>query len=303
MAKTFLSNLQTFSPAQREELANMPGANNFNELTEPLLNPAARKLRMSQRDFYKTLDTERASTQVDQESDDRRLQGGVISGVEWRKRYQDRASNVSDMLSTLKKSPAYKDVPVSSDEQAQARARFNLPPYVMSPEDIALQQYYAIKPETDVVTGDVNWSKFFDDRQAVIDHNELLKPILDAKLSKNNTPQVVDFKTAADLLRPYFSIKDEILAKYPQTAALVKQAQLLQNQDPVQGQQFKDNNPELKTLGALVRKTQQEARLQFPQIDQALVKYYGAQPAQYQTWAKKYQAPPQRQIPEYQAAT
>ncbi len=294
--------IQGLSPQQREDLANLPGADNFNELTEPLLNPAARKLRQQQREFYKTLDSERESVQGEQEADDRRLQGGVISGVEWRKRYQDRAGRVSDLLSDLKKSPAYQNVPVSSDEQAQARARFNLPAYVMSPEDIGLQQYYAVKPETDVVTGDVNWSKFFDDRQAVLDSNPVVKPLLQSKLEKNNTPQVVDFKAASELLRPYFGIKDSVLAQYPQTAALVKQAQLIQNQDPVMGQQFKDNNPELKTLSAIVRQTQQQARLNFPQIDQALVKYYGAQPAQYQTWAKKYQAPQRQPIPQYQAA-
>jgi hypothetical protein len=295
--------IKGLSPSQREELANLPGAENFNELTEPLLNPAARKLRQQQREFYKTLDSERESVQGDQEADDRRLQGGIISGVEWRKRYQDRAGRVSDLLSDLKKAPAYKDVPVSADEQAQARARYNLPAYVMSPEDIGLQQYYAVKPETDVVTGEVNWSKFFDDRQSVIDSNPTLKPLLDQKLAKNNTAQVVDFKNSAEVLRPYFGIKDEILSKYPQAAALVRQAQLIQNQDPVLGQQFKDNNPELKTLSAIVRQTQQQARLNFPQIDQALVKYYGAQPAQYQTWAKKYQAPTlQRNIPQYQAA-
>lgn len=298
-----IQQLQSFTPQQREELANLPGATDFNELTEPLLNPAARQLRQKQRDFYQTLDTERNDTLLQQEADDRRLQSNIISGVEWRKRYQDRSGNVSDLLSDLKKSPAYKDVPVTAQEQALARQRYNLPPFVQSPEDMMLEQYYAIKPETDVITGDVNWSKFFDDRQAVIDQNPALKPMLDQRLAKNNTPQVVDFKNSAELLRPYFGIKDQILSQYPSVASLVNQAQLLQNQDPVLGQQFRDNNDQLKTLNALVRKTQQQARLEFPQIDQALVKYYGAQPAQYQSWAKK--AEPQNlqsNIPQYQAA-
>jgi hypothetical protein len=275
---TSIQQLKSLTPMQREELANQPGAKAFNELSEPLLNPAAQKMRELQNQFYATIDDERDTSNQDQTKDDGRLQGGLISGVEWRRRYQDRAQNVSRLIDDLKKSPAYKNVPVSSDEQAAARARFNLPPFVQSPEDIILNQYYAIKPEQDAITGDTNFSEFFAKRQALLDANPDLQALLNDKLAKSNTLQVADFKRASQTLRPYFAIPDQIAAQHPEIQSAVSQLKMLQNTDPLAAQHFRELHPELATLNKIVRQTQQEARKRFPQIDQALVKYYGATP-------------------------
>jgi hypothetical protein len=128
-----ISQVSTLTPAQRQELAALPGTTAFQEVAEPLLNPVAQRLRKSQRDFFDAIKAERERVTADQEADDRRFEGGIISGVEWRKRYQDRSGRVSDMVNDLKKTEAYKNVPISSDEQVAARQRFNLPPLTQSP--------------------------------------------------------------------------------------------------------------------------------------------------------------------------
>lgn len=281
-----IQQLKALTPLQREELANIPGARAFNELSEPLLNPAARKLRELQNEFYQTVDDEREETNVAQGKDDTRFQNGLISGVEWRRRYQDRAQNVSTLIDDLKKSPAYKNVPVTSDEQAAARARFNLPPFVQSPEDIILNQYYAIKPTEDPITGDINFSDFFDQRQALLDQHPDLQSVLNDKLARNNTVQVADFRAASALLRPYFAIPDQIAAQHPEIQQALSQLRMLNNTDKVAADQYRSIHPELATLQRMIRQTQQEARRQFPQIDAALVKYYGATPISYQSEAR-----------------
>lgn len=281
-----IQQVEALSPLQREELANVPGAKEFNQISEPLLNPAAQRLRKLQNDFYSTIDAERTENNQDQSRDDQRFQNGLISGVEWRRRYQDRAQSVSNLIDDLKKSPAYANVPVSSDEQAQARARFNLPPFVQSPEDILLNQYYGIKPTEDPITGDINFSDFFDKRQALLDQHPDLQAVLNAKLAANNTVQVVDFKRASETLRPYFSIPDQITAQHPEIQGAVSQLKMLANTDPIAASRFREMHPEIATLNKIIRQTQQQARQRFPQIDQALVKYYGATPIDYQTLKK-----------------
>jgi hypothetical protein len=277
-----IQQLKALTPMQREELANIPGARAFNELSEPLLNPAARKLRELQNEFYQTVDDERDETNQAQTKDDQRFTNGLISGVEWRRRYQDRAQNVSTLIDDLKKSPAYQNVPVTAAEQAAARARFNLPPFVQSPEDILLNQYYAIKPTEDPITGDVNFSDFFNQRQAILDAHPDLQSVLNDKLAANNTVQVADFRRASQILRPYFSIPDQITAQHPEIQEAVSQLKMLSNTDKVAAAQYREIHPELATLQRMIRQTQQEARKQFPQIDAALVKYYGATPIDYQ---------------------
>ena len=277
-----IQQLKALTPLQRDELANIPGSRAFNELSEPLLNPAARKMRELQNQFYQTVDDSRTDNNEAQTKDDQRFQNGLISGVEWRRRYQDRAQTVGNLIDDLKRSPAYKNVPVSSDEQAAARARFNLPPFVQSAEDILLNQYYAIKPEPDPITGDINFSDFFDKRQALLDQHPDLQAVLDSKLASNNTVQVVDFKRASQVLRPYFSIPDQIEAQHPEIQSVLSQLRMLSNTDKIAADKFREIHPEISTLNKIIRQTQQQARMQFPQIDQALVKYYGATPIDYE---------------------
>src|SRR6266550_394527 len=81
----------------------LPGTVGFQEVAEPLLNPVAQRLRTAQREFFDAVKSERQRINNEQTSDDERLAGGIISGVEWRKRYQDRSGKVSDMVASLKK--------------------------------------------------------------------------------------------------------------------------------------------------------------------------------------------------------
>jgi hypothetical protein len=274
-----ISQVATLTPAQRQELATLPGTVGFQEVSEPLLNPVAQKLRQQQREFFDAVKGERQRVNGEQTADDQRLAGGIISGVEWRKRYQDRSGRVSDMVNDLKKTEAYKNVPISSDEQVAARQRFNLPALTQSPVDIVLNEYYNIKPETDAVTNDVNWSKFFADRQAVLLKYPAVYDAVKAQIERNDTPQVREFKSAMELLRPYFGIKDQILAQYPQFAQETSYLQYLTNTNPVEAALYRQNSSSIKILNKLVQNYQDAARQQFPQIDAALVKYYGATPS------------------------
>lgn len=281
-----VSQVASLTPAQRQEIAALPGAPGFAEVSEPLLNPAAQKLRERQREFFDAVKTERESVLAEQEADDRRMQQGVISGAEWRKRFQDRNGKVAEMIDNLKKTEAYKNVPISADEQNQARARFNLPPITLSPVDIVLQEYYNVKPQVDGVTGDVDWGTFFDQRQAVLNKYPEVATVVKEQLDKHNTPQVQDFRNAQQLLHPYFGIKDQVLKAFPQLAQVASQAQVLENTNPVQGALFRQNSAELKVLNKLVEQYQQAARMRFPQLDAALVKYYGATPEMVQMMQK-----------------
>lgn len=279
--------ISSLGPDQRSQLAAIPGTKEFSQVSEPLLNPVAQKMRQSQREFFDTVKQERDALNVEQSADDTRMQSGVISGNEWRIRYKDRNSKISDMVQNLKKSPAYTNVPVTADEQIKARQRFNLPTYVDSPTDILLNEYRSVAPETDAVTGEVNWPKFFDDRDAVL--AKYPTPLIAAakmQIEKNDTPQVQDFRRAMEVLRPYFGIKDEILKQYPQLQDISNQAQALTNANPVQGAMFRENSPELKVMNQLITNYQKAARVQFPQVDAYLTKYFGATPISYELLKK-----------------
>jgi len=277
-----LNQVAVLNPAQQSQLSAVPGTKEFSEISQPLLNPFAQKIRLAQREFYGTLDTERQTVLNEQVADDRRLQNGIISGTEWRKRYQDRAGRMSDMFDDLKKSPAYAKVPVTPEEQTQMRDRFNLPPYVDSPEAVAMNEYYAVKPEVDAVTGDTNWPKFFDDRNAVLAKYPYLQQTLDAKSKEKDTVQVQQFKADMNVLRPYFGIKDAIIARMPQLGQAASDAQMAINMDPVQGRIYAQNSPQVKVLNKLVADAQKWVRMHDPNIDSALVRWYGAAPIQYQ---------------------
>jgi hypothetical protein len=285
-----INQVSQLTPAQQEQMNALDGTKEFSQISMPLLSPAAQQLRGAQVEFYDALAKEREDLHSQQSTDDSRLQSGIISGVEWRKRYENRAGDLAAMFDHLKQSERYKNVPVTAEEQDTARKRFNLPAYVDNPISNALNQYYAIKPETDVVTGDVNWPKFYDDRQAIVDKYPMLQAELDRRVKEKETFQVQDFKEQMKVLRPYFGIEDAIIAKYPQLGAEKQAAQLIMNQDPIQGRAYAQNDPNIKMLNTIVRQYQQAARRQFPQIDAALVKYYGASPIQYQDMQKSKSA-------------
>jgi hypothetical protein len=277
-----LNQVAVLSPEQQSKLNAVPGTKEFNQISQPLLNPAAQKLRLAQRDFYDTLDKERLAVTAEQTQDDRRLQNGIISGTEWRKRYQERATKMTDLFDDLRKAPPYDKIPISQEDQAKARSRFNLPPYVDSPQAIALNEYYAVKPQVDAVTGDADWTKFFDDRQKVLAKYPFLQQELDRRTSEKDTVQVQQFKKDMDVLRPYFGIKDAIIARMPQLGQAASDAQMAMNLDPIQGRIYAQNNPQVKMLNQLVSQAQKWARLHDPAMDAALVRWYGASPIVYQ---------------------
>lgn len=274
--------IATLTPTQRSELAAIPGTREFSQIAEPLLSPQAKAARESQREFFDTVKSERERLTQEQTLDDQRLVGNVISGVEWRTRYQERNGRVSSMVQDLKKSEAYKNVPISAEEQQSARQKLNLPAYIDSPVDIVLNEYRSVSPTTDGVTGEINWPQFFDDREAVLKkYPPELVAMAQSEINKNDTAAVRQFRQAMEILRPYFSIKDDILKAFPQLREIADAAQAMTNKDPVQGAIMRDASEELKLLNRMVSAYQQEARKRFPQIDAALVKFYGATPMEF----------------------
>jgi hypothetical protein len=285
MGKTVYQ-IHSFSPEQQDLIASVPGTKEFNQITQPLLNPAAAQQRLRQREFFDTVATKRDEELAKQLSDDNLKSQGLISGKQWRDRYQARISDVSTMMQNLKATPQYKNVPITAEEQAAARTRYNLPAYVDDPISIGLNKYYAIQPEPDV-TGEVDWSKFFDARSAFLKANPTIAAEIQRKSEKNDTVQVQDFKRAAQVLRPYFGLTDEIAKRYPQLEAAQETYDSMKNVNPLLAAEYRDNNSSLQILSRMISQARDAARKQFPQIDAALVEYYGGTPISYEEFTKK----------------
>jgi len=58
----------------------------------------------------------------------------------------------------------------------------------------------------------------------------------------------------------------------------------MKNVNPLLAAEYRDNNGSLQMLSRMIQQARDAARKQFPQIDAALVKYYGSTPIAYQAF-------------------
>ena len=133
------------------------------------------------------------SFRATQESDDQKLEAGTMTPETWRGRREDRLAERSTRSEQLAK-----DMGIDF-ESKDAKIAF----------DKAINNYYSVTSDkyTNPETGEVDWPRFFDDRDAAL---AVLSPEerqrFDAYTARNLTPTEKRFKAVQDIHRKYYDL-------------------------------------------------------------------------------------------------
>lgn len=231
---TSVYNIYSLSPEQREELNQLEGADLWQGIIQPLLPKDQQKIVVARNTFYQTLDILREDATEVQLKDDKRLQGALINGKEWRDRYHERQVLLGNSPDILKTSKVYKDVPLTNQQWTEYRERFDIPDEYVHPVQEVLNKYYEVEIGrfVDPETGGTDWSAFFDAREAAISYYpDFLKESAMEWAHRRDTPMVAEFRKAQDTLRKYWSLYDDLKKTNPEWARIIEAEE--RERDPI----------------------------------------------------------------------
>ncbi|MBU1449206.1 hypothetical protein KKF45_05170 [Patescibacteria group bacterium] len=285
-----LRQLYTLSPKQEAELAQVPGADLWRSLMLPLLPEKQQEIVRRRGQFLRAMERIREDARSQQLVDDNRLRMGTIGGEEWRDRLRQRQIIIAASSEALKKSAAYRDVPVTTEEWERYRTEFNIPVFAEHPLRQALNDYYEVRADhfVDMETGRIDWDRFYAMRERVLQpYPPEIKQAAEQWAARNDTPTQAIYREARKVVRPYFDVADIIKKQHPFGARILEEVQRLEASanlnDQWRAQMLRRANPVVRRLERMIANMRRRMRMTNPEIDRYLSMFWGRVPLSLQT--------------------
>lgn len=234
--------------AQRREIYEAkPEWEPWQGLTRVGIRPEEREMERQTQEFFETFDEARRQIQEQLSVVDNAFMEGLITGYDWRMRYNEIQQFHSSVFMALVGDGLAPDqtsnpgrlplARVTQDRTEYFRKKYGtvLPP--VHPEDQALDFYNSISPQLDPITGMWDFDTYFAQRDEFMSQiprafREYIEE--DARRSRYNSQIEAMYRTDLQVLKPYLSARRDIEKMYPEFKRL--QELLRREQDPQQQQ-------------------------------------------------------------------
>ena len=267
---------------QRQLLAAYPGLEVTRGVTVPAgLNRSQEDRWQASKRYYDTVDAARQQFLVDDMKElmddfESPEPGATISASDFIGRRRSLYDQYRGVILEARSSAARNNAPIETDDRELFWREVGRPVWPKHPLDELVDQYYEIEavnfPGT--TAQETDWQAFFTARE---DFMALLAPWekkwLEDYLEGSDLPDAA-FRAAQKTVRPYWAIRDALIAKDPNLKNLLKQLEYWTRVDPAMAEMYA-NHPTIKRFNSMVSALRRNMRLENVAIEAALVKWWG----------------------------